>query len=331
MISAGPAYLQLSIGKTHRRKKRQTITDMETQKINKEELCNRDLSEQIKAVTKDSHVRAENTELMLAYQRGNISLAQYKLFLCSLHEIYQALEEALDNNSNHASVAPIYFPMELARLESLEKDLEHFYGPNWREKIVVPAATKRYAHRLRQIGKDNPEYLVSHAYTRYLGDLSGGTVLGRITQKSLGLKSGEGLLFFSFPGVSSPNRFKQLYRSRMNSIELSDEERKGVLDEAVLAFELNIQVFDDLQKMLSETEGETKSDILTKNESMSESMHTPSCTRHLATHSKLDEGEKLMAKSLQIQPSLIHSSPFIRMLLGICVALATVGMGIYAF
>lgn len=39
----------------------------------------RDLSEQIKAVTKESHVRAENTELMLSYQRGQVTLAQYKV------------------------------------------------------------------------------------------------------------------------------------------------------------------------------------------------------------------------------------------------------------
>lgn len=93
-----------------------------------------------------------------------------------------------------------------------------------------------------QIGKQNPELLVAHAYTRYLGDLSGGQVLGKITQKSLGLSSKEGLSFFSFPGVSSPNRFKQLYRSRMNSIELTEREKAAVLEEAVSAFELNIQV-----------------------------------------------------------------------------------------
>lgn len=84
--------------------------------------------------------------------------------------------------------------------------------------------------------------MVAHAYTRYLGDLSGGQVLGKITQKSLGLSSKEGLSFFSFPGVTSPNRFKQLYRSRMNSIELMDEQRAAVLQEAVDAFEFNIQV-----------------------------------------------------------------------------------------
>lgn len=93
-----------------------------------------------------------------------------------------------------------------------------------------------------QVGEKNPEYLVAHAYTRYLGDLSGGQVLGRITQKSLGLKGGEGLSFFSFPGVSSPSLFKQLYRSRMNSIELTPEQQERVLQEAVAAFQLNIEV-----------------------------------------------------------------------------------------
>ncbi|KAM4584186.1 heme oxygenase [Odontesthes bonariensis] len=268
-----------------------------------EQMTERDLSEQIKKVTKENHVKAENTELMLSFQRGRVTLPQYKLLLCSLYEIYLALEEEMDRNSDHPGVAPIYFPAELARLEAIEKDLEHFYGPGWREKVVVPAATERYCHRLRQIGKENPEFLVAHAYTRYLGDLSGGQVLGRIAQKSMGLKGGEGLSFFAFPGVSSPNLFKQLYRSRMNSVELTEEERTGVLEEAVRAFELNIQVFEDLQKMLSVTE------------------HKP--------EDRLTNSKPVAAKTLQII-GIINSAPLIRMVLGLFVALATVSVGIYA-
>ncbi|XP_032393321.1 heme oxygenase [Etheostoma spectabile] len=268
-----------------------------------EQMTDRDLSEQIKKVTKDSHVRAENTELMLSFQKGKVTLPQYKLLLCSLYEVYQALEEEMDRNSNHPSVAPIYFPSELARLEAIKKDLEYFYGQDWREKIVVPAATKRYCHRLRQIGKENPEFLVAHAYTRYLGDLSGGQVLGRIAQKSMGLKGSEGLSFFAFPGVSSPNLFKQLYRSRMNSVELTEEERNGVLEEAVRAFELNIQVFDGLQMLLSVTENEPQT-----------------CSTHSTS-----------VNTRQIPKAIIKTTPLLRMVLGLFVALVTVSMGIYAF
>lgn len=279
---------------------------METEKKTQptaEQLTDMDLSEQIKKVTKDSHVRAENTELMLSFQRGRVSLPQYKLLLCSLYEIYQALEEEMDRNSDHPGVAPIYFPAELARLKAIEKDLEYFYGQDWREKIVVPAATKRYCHRLRQIGKENPEFLVAHAYTRYLGDLSGGQVLGRIAQKSMGLKSGEGLSFFAFPGVSSPNLFKQLYRSRMNSIELTEEERNGVLEEAVRAFEFNIQVFDDLQTLVNVTENQPQT---------CSTRSTP-------------------VKTLQMPEAIFKTAPLLRMVLGLFVVLATVSVGAFAF
>jgi len=74
----------------------------------------------------------------------------FQLLLCSLYEIYQALEEELDRNADRPSVQPIYFPQELARLESLEMDLEHFFGPHWRKRITVPAATHRYTQRLRE-------------------------------------------------------------------------------------------------------------------------------------------------------------------------------------
>lgn len=74
-----------------------------------------------------------------------------QLLLCSLYKIYEALEEELDRNASHESVTPIYFPQELARLEALKKDLEHFYGQDWREKMIVPAATLRYAQRLREV------------------------------------------------------------------------------------------------------------------------------------------------------------------------------------
>lgn len=161
---------------------------------------------------------------------------------------------------------------------------------------------------------------MAHAYTRYLGDLSGGQVLGRIAQKSMGLKSSEGLSFFAFPGVSSPNLFKQLYRSRMNSVELTEEQRNGVLEEAVRAFEFNIQVrsdawaekgnsnriswqemtfdlqvFDDIEKLLDVTENKLQK-ILT-----------------------FKSGE---AKTLHV--------PLIRMVLGLFLALATVSVGFYA-
>lgn len=74
--------------------------------------------------------------------------------MCSLYEIYKALEEEMDRNSSHPAVAPIYFPQELARLESLETDLEHFLGSDWKKRVIVPAATLRYVQRLQKVSSE---------------------------------------------------------------------------------------------------------------------------------------------------------------------------------
>lgn len=57
----------------------------------------------------------------------------------------------MDRNASHPGVAPIYFPQELARLETLERDLEHFFGQEWQKRVIIPAATHRYTQRLRKV------------------------------------------------------------------------------------------------------------------------------------------------------------------------------------
>uniref|UniRef100_A0A673BPX0 Uncharacterized protein n=1 Tax=Sphaeramia orbicularis TaxID=375764 RepID=A0A673BPX0_9TELE len=185
---------------------------------------------------------------MLSYQKGQITLPQYKV--TSKHP------PAEIENSNRILLAPIYFPQELARLE---------------------APTGR-----RRLAKRTPGCWWPMAYTRYLGDLSGGQVLGKITQKSLGLSSKEGLSFFTFPGVTAPT----------HRADGGGEGRK--LNTTFVFFP---QVFDDLQKMLSVTAETT-------------------------------EKSNSNVSSLSAN---FPSSPIMQFTMGMCVALATVGMGIYAF
>ncbi|OCT85374.1 heme oxygenase 1 L homeolog isoform X1 [Xenopus laevis] len=209
-----------------------------------------DLSEALKEATKEVHVQAENTEFMRNFQKGQVSLEEFKLVMSSLYFIYEALEEEINRNKDNPVFSPVYFPLELHRKNALEVDLEYFYGPQWRKKIICPHSTKNYVDRLHHVGQKEPELLVSHAYTRYLGDLSGGQVLKKIAQKALQLPaSGEGLAFFTFDNVTNATKFKQLYRSRMNSIETDAYAKKRILEEAKTAFLLNIKLFEELQTL----------------------------------------------------------------------------------
>ncbi len=65
--------------------------------------------------------------------------------------------------------------------------------------------------------------------------------------RSFGL-DGEGLAFYDFP--MRPKPYKDGYRSRLDGLDLDDDEIDRVVDEVKLAFSLNRRVFDELAEKL---------------------------------------------------------------------------------
>ncbi|XP_070836901.1 heme oxygenase 2 [Chaetodon trifascialis] len=209
-----------------------------------------DLSEMLAAGTKEVHEKAENTPFVKDFLRGRIRKELFKLGAVALYYTYTAMEEEIERNKDHPHIAPLYFPAELHRHEALARDLEYFYGPDWQSKVSCSQATQGYVDRIHQVGQEDPVLLVAHAYTRYMGDLSGGQVLKKVAQRAMKLPpTGEGLEFYQFDAIHSAKSFKQLYRSRMNELELDMEIKKKLVDEAVKAFQFNMEVFEELEEI----------------------------------------------------------------------------------
>lgn len=296
--------------------------NMETSQTHSSESMSKDLSELMKEATKEVHEQAENTPFMKNFQKGQVSLHEFKLVTASLYFIYSALEEEIERNKDNPVYAPVYFPTELHRKAALEKDLEYFYGSNWREEIPCPEATQKYVERLHYVGRNHPELLVAHAYTRYLGDLSGGQVLKKIAQKALQLPStGEGLAFFTFDGVSNATKFKQLYRSRMNALEMDLATKKRVLEEAKKAFLLNIHVFEALQELVSKDQEngypvQPKAELRTRNVNKSHE-HGPAPGK---------ESERTNRRHTDMMPT----TPLMRWILALSFLATTVAVGLFA-
>ncbi|NXC06995.1 HMOX1 oxygenase, partial [Orthonyx spaldingii] len=295
---------------------------MESSQSHSSERMSTDLSELLKEATKEVHEQAENTPFMRNFQKGQVSLQEFKLVTASLYFVYSALEEEIERNKNNPVYAPVYFPAELHRKAALEEDLKYFYGRNWREEIPCPEATRKYVERLHYVGKNEPELLVAHAYTRYLGDLSGGQVLKKIAQKALQLPStGEGLAFFTFDGVSNATKFKQLYRSRMNALEMDLATKKRVMEEAKKAFLLNIQVFETLQELVSKGQEnghpvQPKAELRTRNTNKSHE-HGPAAGK---------ESERTKMRSTDTAPT----TSLVRWILALSFLAMTVAVGLFA-
>ncbi|XP_023611012.1 heme oxygenase 2 isoform X1 [Myotis lucifugus] len=208
-----------------------------------------DLSELLKEGTKEAHDRAENTQFVKDFLKGNIKKELFKLATTALYFTYSALEEEMDRNQHHPAFAPLYFPTELHRKEALIKDMEYFFGEDWEKQVQCSEATQKYVERIHYVGQNEPELLVAHAYTRYMGDLSGGQVLKKVAQRALKLPStGEGTQFYLFENVDNAQQFKQFYRARMNALDLNLKTKEKIVEEANRAFEYNMQVFNELDQ-----------------------------------------------------------------------------------
>ncbi|MBD2176020.1 heme oxygenase (biliverdin-producing) [Pseudanabaena sp. FACHB-1998] len=207
------------------------------------------LATRLREGTQKSHTAAENTAFMKCFLKGIVETVPFRKLLANLYFVYSTLEEELKRHSQHPIVGKIYFP-ELNRQQNLEQDLEFYYGDNWRSEIVPLKAGQVYVDRLKEISDSQPELLIAHSYTRYLGDLSGGQALKHIVRSALDLPSDRGTTFYEFdqfPTVEAKRDFKEKYRQALDSLEVDEETVERIVEEANYAFTLNRNVVDELE------------------------------------------------------------------------------------
>lgn len=145
------------------------------------------LSTALKKGTQSSHKAAENVHFVRNFIKGKINRNLYATLICNLYFIYHELELLLDEYAP-AHFPKLHKPRELRRTESLERDVWYFYDKEWKTTVKPLPATVDYIQRLHSVAQNDPLLLLSHAYTRYLGDLSGGRVLQRVAKKALQLQ-----------------------------------------------------------------------------------------------------------------------------------------------
>ncbi len=204
------------------------------------------LATQLREGTSKSHTMAENVNFIKSFLGGVIDKGSYTEMLSKLYFVYEAIENAMEKNKEHEYIKPIYFP-ELNRTESLKEDLIFHYGEDWLENITLSKATLDYVNRIKTVSKEKPELLVAHAYTRYLGDLSGGQILKKIAQRSMGLEGNKGLAFYEFNEVSDEAQFKLNYKAALDSLPIKENEASQIIAEANTAFTLNMNIFSELE------------------------------------------------------------------------------------
>jgi heme oxygenase len=199
--------------------------------------------------TKALHVEAERTGIIRDLLRGEAAREGYVLLLRNLLPAYQALEQGLARHRGSPALGGLA-NYRLDRAPTIEADLVALCGAHWSHGTPLLAAGESYARRIAKAAEGDGTQLIAHAYTRYLGDLSGGQILLRLLTRSLDLQPSE-LSFYDFSHFPDLDALKADYRQALDSAGALAADPQMVIEEGAIAFSLNIDLSCAVKAMMS--------------------------------------------------------------------------------
>lgn len=196
----------------------------------------------VKSQTQDAHDQAESASFMGDLLGGKLDRGAYIALLEQYLHLYRALE-ATEMRFAHAPELAGVLDARLDRVSAIEADLADLL------EGATPAeptdATQEYVDRLGSMPADEPERYFAHHYLRYLGDLSGGQVIGKLAARHYELPT-ESLRTWRFDGIEKHKPYKDQYRAALDSAPLTEAQQEAFIDEAQLGFILAKKLFDSL-------------------------------------------------------------------------------------
>lgn len=204
-------------------------------------------SQALRERTWSGHGESESAGFMHDLMTGDGSREDYTALVVQHYFVYRALEQVVDRFRDDPVAAPFLTPA-LTRMPALEADLAYLMGDDWASTIAPLPTTERYVARIEEVGAQGwAGGVIAHHYTRYLGDLSGGQAIRRLMQRHFGFET-NGVGFYLFDQIADPREFKSTYREQLDAVDWDEAERERVIDEVLLAYRFNTELFDDLSR-----------------------------------------------------------------------------------
>ena len=209
------------------------------------------LSTALYIATKTLHREAETTGILRHLLRGQASRDGYVLMMRNLLPAYRALEQGLADHRAAPLLAGLA-QFDFDRAAAIDADLVALAGPDHAAELPLLAEAEAYAARITEAAQGDGARLIAHAYTRYLGDLSGGQILRKLLGKTLGLRDPE-LSFYDFPRFPDLAAVKNDYRAAIDRAGADAALPEAILAEGSIAFIHNIAMSCAVEAHLSRT------------------------------------------------------------------------------
>ncbi|TIC24103.1 hypothetical protein E3Q10_04171 [Wallemia mellicola] len=209
-------------------------------------------SKLLKSGTQIAHDLVAQSPTAVRLLSAQMPFSTFVKYTIWLHELYDTLEIAIQKNSSDPHLSPLSRLDVLARAPALKSDLTNLLSAstkefqsekgeqNWREHPFAEAVLKQLPPSLQtyreRIASADGLQLASHAYVRYLGDLSGGQIIQRKLGKAYMLEQLDAKQFYDFPPLDPSQEYpanaaevkniKNWFRKSLDIIAQSVEEKR---------------------------------------------------------------------------------------------------------
>lgn len=204
------------------------------------------LSTVLRQATWGAHEEVESGPLEAALADGRLRKDVYADLLVQSLPVYRAIAEIAPHLADHPVAGPFVRP-EVFRTAHVERDLVHYWGLAWGDRVELLPETVFYVERIRTVAAADPIAWIAHGYTRYLADLSGGLVIDKAITEAYDLdQDGRWLYTFDLPAGVDAKTWKNAYRQLLNVLDVATQTATSLIEEALVAYQCNIALNDAL-------------------------------------------------------------------------------------
>jgi len=185
--------------------------------------------------TKDIHDESDKlvmSKFTLSLSNKDTYFRAIGMFYLVYKDVLRILELNMDTDQRLASLKPFIGPLLTSRVQRFEFDLEHHFGPLWRNHLDHNIVEEYLLH-LSKV--KTPILLVPYFYHLSLALLAGGQTIRKLVNRAFFDVS---TLVFEYPGIK---RFemKAKFKERVNALLIEPNEIGFFLQESKHVFELN--------------------------------------------------------------------------------------------
>ena len=193
------------------------------------------------------HTASEHSGYIKKIIDGTATVEGYAEYIFNLEKMYNAIETALDKNSDNNVIKP-FVTKELYRSKLIRKDVDFLLG----DKVIsmkILASTEASITKIEELSQNKPELVIAYAYTRFLADLFGGRTFFSLLNTTYKIPT-EGLNYYQFPEINDLREYVMKYHTLLAEINISNEMKSEFINEVNNAYIYNLAISNELNAKL---------------------------------------------------------------------------------